>query len=526
MTRDAFGIVGTTQRGSFRVERVVAEGGFSVVYKAYHGAFRAPVALKCLKVPGTIKDAEAEAFMEKLREEAELLFRLSASIPEVVRPLHVDTLELDRFVPFLALEWLEGEALDELLARRAKEGQAPMTAYKLVRLLTPVARGLAKAHRFPGPMGVVSVVHRDIKPENILIANVNGEDVVKILDFGIAKAQAVAELRATRTAGEDDVRSAFTPAYGAPEQWAPREYGATGPWTDVWGLAMTLVEALTGKPPIDGEMPQMMAAVLDPFQRPTPRTLGAQVPDEVEKAFARALEVDPKKRTQDVEKFWAELEAAIGIAPTLGRRDSRREMPSTGQKQPAATSAPDPHGQTVPASASSIEAARGARLPAVPTLDIPALGVPAPPITEVPISAPVSSGDPARTPASKRKPITASEGPFAFEDADFGAKLDIDPKSGFDRVSNSSSRLSSPTPYSQRAIAPPPSRTRDIRSMLKLPVQLAILGVIIGVGDIVLSKVLDAPVTIGPLRPVWLSVALVIGGVLAGFWRLLGDDNG
>ena len=119
MTDDVFGIVGTTQCGSFRVERVVAEGGFSVVYKAQHGAFRAPVALKCLKVPGAMSAADSGAFLEKLREEAELLFRLSATIPEVVRPLHVDVLDLkDRFVPFLALEWLEGEALDEMLRRR------------------------------------------------------------------------------------------------------------------------------------------------------------------------------------------------------------------------------------------------------------------------------------------------------------------------------------------------------------------------------------------------------------------------
>src|SRR6188474_68424 len=103
MARDAFRIVGTTQGGSFHVERVVAEGGFSVVYRALHGAFRAPVALKCLRVPDDLPHDQREAYFERFREEAELLFRLSARIPEVVRPLHVDTLTLrdGGFAPFL-----------------------------------------------------------------------------------------------------------------------------------------------------------------------------------------------------------------------------------------------------------------------------------------------------------------------------------------------------------------------------------------------------------------------------------------
>src|SRR3954451_10504342 len=114
MAKDVFGIVGTTQAGTFRIDSVVAEGGFGVVYRAQHIGFRAPVALKCLKVPETMTAEQREKFLEKFREEGELLFRLSSLLPAVVRPLHVDALTLDggRFVPFLALEWLEGEGLD------------------------------------------------------------------------------------------------------------------------------------------------------------------------------------------------------------------------------------------------------------------------------------------------------------------------------------------------------------------------------------------------------------------------------
>ena len=113
MAEDVFGIVGTTQAGTFQVESVVAEGGFGVVYRAYHGAFRAPVALKCLKIPQSLTQKGQADFLERFREEAELMFRLSAGIPAVVRPLHVDviTTSSGQFVPYMVLEWLDGETL-------------------------------------------------------------------------------------------------------------------------------------------------------------------------------------------------------------------------------------------------------------------------------------------------------------------------------------------------------------------------------------------------------------------------------
>src|SRR5690606_14194409 len=187
MTDDVFGILGTTVAGAYHVEETVAEGGFGVVYRAYHAGFRAPVALKCLKIPQGLGAAGQELFLEQFRAEAELFFRLSASIPTVVRPLHVDALSAagGAFVPFMALEWLEGETLEALVRRRKAEGRSALSLKKLARLLTPVARALERAHNFASPEGPISIVHRDLKPENIFLAKVAGEDVVKILDFGI-----------------------------------------------------------------------------------------------------------------------------------------------------------------------------------------------------------------------------------------------------------------------------------------------------------------------------------------------------
>ncbi len=152
MAEDAFGIVGTKQAAHFQVEKAVAEGGFAVVYRAHHDAFRAPVALKCLKVPSTMADDKKETFLEKFREEAELLFRLSAVIPAIVRPLQVGTLDVGtRFVPFLALEWLEGESFEVIRDNRKRAGEPPIAVRKLVKMLSGVAEALDQAHRFPTP---------------------------------------------------------------------------------------------------------------------------------------------------------------------------------------------------------------------------------------------------------------------------------------------------------------------------------------------------------------------------------------
>lgn len=335
MAEDVFGIIGSVIAGTYQVETVVAEGGFGVVYRAHHVGFRAPVALKCLKIPQQLGTDYQVEFLEQFRAEAELLFRLSASIPTVVRPLHVDavTTEDGTFVPFMALEWLDGETLDAIVARRKQERRAPLSIKKLVRLMTPVARALERAHNFSGPEGPISIVHRDLKPENIFVAKVAGEEVVKILDFGIGKAKSVASQVAGRASQTHSRLASFTPAYGAPEQWVPKRYGQTGPWTDVWGLALTLVEVLAARPIIDGDQAAMMGTALDPTRRPTPRNEGVEVDDAVEAAFARALAVDPRDRPGDAGLFWNELLAALGmeaefVAPS--RRAPLRDLRSDG----------------------------------------------------------------------------------------------------------------------------------------------------------------------------------------------------
>ncbi len=168
---------------------------------------------------------------------------------------------------------------------------------------------------------------------------------MKILDFGIAKAKLAATQLVGRVTGHaiaEDEMSSFTPAYGAPEQWTPKTWGETGPWTDVWGLALSMTEALCGHPPIDGEPWAMRRVCLDAKRRPTPRTHGADVPADVERVFEEALALDPRKRFKSIEAFWCALEKAMGLPPSLGPRDGRREPSGSDAEEaapaPAATS--------------------------------------------------------------------------------------------------------------------------------------------------------------------------------------------
>lgn len=317
---DPFNIVGTRIQDTFDVERVVAHGGFGVVYKAKHLRFAAPVALKCLKIPTNLTQEEREKFLDRFVKEGEVMFRLSSSISEVVRPLQVDSFKLldGRLVPYIAFEWLNGETLKDVIVRRLNENKRPIALPGAVGLLTSVARALARAHRFPSAEGTLSILHCDLKPDNVFVTEVDGGQIFKIFDFGIAKVRSAA----TRQVGgftAETQSNMFTPAYAAPEQWAPDRYGQTGPWTDVFGLALTLTELVTQRPAIDGAPTAMLTQCLDEKKRPTPRRLGLKCSDRLESIFVKALAVNPAKRYQSIEEFWGDLERELGLPPQLNQ---------------------------------------------------------------------------------------------------------------------------------------------------------------------------------------------------------------
>ncbi len=180
--KDPFGWVGAVLAQKFRMEEVVGEGGFGVVYRAFHLGFGVPVAVKCLKIPGRIRGEERARFEHGFLEEGRLLHRLSRSCAAIVQALDVGTAESPNgtWTPYLVLEWLQGQTLEQYLEQRRALSAGAISLGEAIALLEPAARALDIAHG-------EGVAHRDVKPANLFLTQVGGRPSLKILDFGIAK---------------------------------------------------------------------------------------------------------------------------------------------------------------------------------------------------------------------------------------------------------------------------------------------------------------------------------------------------
>ena len=306
---DPLALVGQVLDGTYRIDALVGEGGFGVVYKAFHLRFEEPVAVKCLKIPGSFAPETREAFLRKFREEGKLLFQLSQGTLGIVRSIALGdvTTPSGVWAPYVVLEWLEGTPLSAIMHDRRRRGMPGRPLSEVMHWLDPPAKALAYAHE-------KRVAHRDIKPANLFAMRgaMPGEvPQLKLLDFGIAKVMEEGS-DAFRKARTQAGFSSFTPHYAAPEQFDP-SIGPTGPWSDVYSFALMAVEMLTDRSAVDGEDAiKLMSAALNKAVRPTPRARGAQVSDAVEQVFARALSVDPAARHPDMSQFWEALRQAAG----------------------------------------------------------------------------------------------------------------------------------------------------------------------------------------------------------------------
>ena len=320
---DQLNLIGTTVAEKYAVESLVGEGGFAVVYRANHTIWKRPVALKVFKGLARFDSAERQKLIDAFVDEGKVLAELSERSAAICQARDVGTLTTPSGdLPFLVLEWLEGASLDRVLVDEAKRALPRRSLEEVVTFLEPIAEALALAHRR-------GIAHRDVKPSNLFIlGEPRGVCTLKLLDFGIAK---VAQDARTMENGGDafvlsqvaGTPSLFTPAYGAPEQFS-RSLGATGPWTDVFALALIAVELMSGEPALGGDsLAQIGFASSDPNRRPTPRTLGLSVSDEVENVFARALAVVPKERFPDAGEFWSKLRRSASVGASRTGFDAR-----------------------------------------------------------------------------------------------------------------------------------------------------------------------------------------------------------
>ena len=327
-TEDPFRLVGSAIENKHRIDHVVDEGGFAVVYRGYHLGFEQPIAVKCLKVPPHFTGPAHALFLAKFREEGKHLARLSEHRSVVrVYDYGITKGPTGLEIPFLVLEWLEGATLEAHLIGRAQARLGGLGESTSVTLLRPAIEAIGFAHR-------LGIAHRDLKPANLFLARTALGDVLKVFDFGIAKAMQEGETAtriATRTTSGF---SAFTPRYGAPEQFRSKRYGATGPWTDVHALGLILVECATGRPALEGEEDGDYFVASTADVRPTPRARGAQVSDGFEQVCAKALALLPAERYRHAGELLEALDALgaprDGASPPTQARDRTvLEMPAS-----------------------------------------------------------------------------------------------------------------------------------------------------------------------------------------------------
>lgn len=318
-TRDPFGLVGQIVDSQFEVESLVGEGGFSVVYRAKHLGLGVPVALKCLRLPHQLTPELIDQFTRRFRDESRIAYRLSQGNLDILRCITAGTTysqSTNAFIPFMALEWLEGFSLSEELRYRRSQRFTGRPLEDVLQILDPAANALGYAH-------AQSVVHRDVKPGNFFVAQTPYGKRLKVVDFGIAKIldpEAIGITPGVQTVGHFAICS---PSYAAPEQLDSRT-GPIGPWTDVYALAMVILEMLRDKKVRTGD--NLMACTmeaLDTSNLPTAHNLGIRVRPRVELVLARAVAVDVRTRPQTIGEFWDELrKAAKAPATSLAGPDA------------------------------------------------------------------------------------------------------------------------------------------------------------------------------------------------------------
>jgi serine/threonine protein kinase len=301
-------LIGRVINGRYRVLQKLGEGGMSAVYLAEQINIERKVALKVLHG----EYARDELFVRRFRQEAKLAASLNHR--NVIQIYDFDQAEDGNL--FIAMEYVLGKTLKGFM--RAGAPDMPT----VLHLAIQVADGLAAAHR-------AGVIHRDIKPENIMIASQSNE--IKIMDFGIARLrEADAATRLTRAGS-----IMGTPAYMAPEQIEGKPISEK---TDIYAFGIVLYEMLSNHVPFTAPTP---AAVLIKQLKEAPvplRKLRREIPAQLERIVAQALEKKPERRPAKMEDVAAALRKAelefpassakhLTVTPPLESNEAERARP-------------------------------------------------------------------------------------------------------------------------------------------------------------------------------------------------------
>lgn len=320
-------------RGKYEITDLLGFGGMGAVYEALQKNMDRKVALKLIPThdPTIVARFEREAL----------------TISKLQHPNTITVFDFgqsdDGFL-FLSMELLEGKTLTEVIEA------GPIPAKRAVHIGSQICRSLAEAHKS-------GIVHRDVKPDNIILIRVDDDpDVVKVLDFGIAKA----------VMGEDDVqltgdgRIIGTPRYMSPEQILAEPLDHR---SDIYSLGCILFEMLCGAPPF--QQASTTALMISHTQDPPPpfaQQLDSSklegMPAGLERVVRKALSKHPEDRHQDCDELREELEAAMEGVLAPGFDDPDADLTAAGRP---------PRRQPTPAPRQSAAPSHTAALPSKPS---------------------------------------------------------------------------------------------------------------------------------------------------------------
>jgi serine/threonine protein kinase len=281
----------------YRLERKLGAGGMGSVWLANDLSLDSLCAIKLVD-PDKVGNEEVRVrFQREARAAAQIR---SANVVDVFDH------GLWQEVPFIVMEYLEGEDLGARLDRKGR-----LDLRETYDIVSQVSRALVRAH-------AMGIVHRDLKPENIFLVPGDDHEVAKVLDFGIAKLDQYSLRDKTTKTGS----FMGTPYYMSPEQ----ARGKNIDWrSDLWALGVIVFQCLTGKPPFESEaLGDLMGMILyDPIPRITDRD--GSLPPEIETFWERAINRDRELRFQSAK----ELSDALAETSMLERREVPTLPPRT-----------------------------------------------------------------------------------------------------------------------------------------------------------------------------------------------------
>ena len=283
----------------YQIESKIGTGSFGTVWKATHIDLATGVAVKVLQRELAATDARG-----RLQREA-----ISACRIQHPNAVSVTDFGIQGEVVYLVMELLTGRTLEDELALGGR-----MPVARAVEIVLPVLSVLAAAH-------ATGIIHRDIKPANVFLHHTPRGEVIKVLDFGIAKLLDAPQMTSVGVV-------LGTPAFMAPERFTS---GTSDPSGDVYSLATMLFQMITGRLPFMPESPDPMALAemkvnQDP---PSPRTIVAEIPEAVEALVQRALARNPGNRPSAAELAAGLVQAVpqgASIGSTLSDADTAMDV--------------------------------------------------------------------------------------------------------------------------------------------------------------------------------------------------------